>query len=106
MGIKENLAELERRDREAIVGGGEARIKRQRAEGKGTARDRIDQLLDPGSFVEFDRFKTHRCSPFDMPDKKTAGDGGVTGNGTIDGRLVYVFSQDFTVFGGSLSGAF
>jgi propionyl-CoA carboxylase beta chain len=106
MGIKENLAELERRDREAILGGGEARIKRQHAEGKGTARDRIEQLLDPDTFVEFDRFKTHRCSDFDMAEKKTYGDGVVTGHGTIDGRLVYVFSQDFTVFGGSLSGAF
>jgi propionyl-CoA carboxylase beta chain len=106
MGIKENLAELERRDREAILGGGEARIKRQRAEGKGTARDRIDQLLDPGTFVELDRFKTHRCADFDMAEKRTYGDGVVTGHGTIDGRLVYVFSQDFTVFGGSLSGAF
>jgi propionyl-CoA carboxylase beta chain len=106
MGIKENLAELERRDQAALLGGGEARIKRQRAEGKGTARDRIDQLLDPGTFVELDRFKTHRCNDFDMADKKTYGDGVVTGHGTIDGRLVYVFSQDFTVFGGSLSGAF
>jgi propionyl-CoA carboxylase beta subunit len=106
MGIKENLAELERRDREAILGGGEARIKRQHAEGKGTARDRIEQLVDPGTFVELDRFKTHRCSDFDMAEKKTYGDGVVTGHGTIDGRLVYVFSQDFTVFGGSLSGAF
>jgi propionyl-CoA carboxylase beta chain len=106
MGIKENLAELERRDRDALLGGGEERIRRQHAEGKGTARDRIDQLLDPGSFVEVDRFKTHRCADFGMQEKKTYGDGVVTGYGTIDGRQVFVFSQDFTVFGGSLSGAF
>jgi propionyl-CoA carboxylase beta chain len=106
MGIKENLAELERLDREAILGGGEDRIRRQHTEGKGTARDRIEQLLDPGSFVEFDRFKTHRCDDFGMGARKIPGDGVVTGHGTIDGRLVFVFSQDFTVFGGSLSGAF
>jgi propionyl-CoA carboxylase beta chain len=106
MGTKENLAELERRTREALLGGGEERIRRRRAEGKGTARDRIEQLLDPGSFVEFDRFKTHRCTDFGMDERKIYGDGVVTGHGTIDGRLVFLFSQDFTVFGGSLSGAF
>src|SRR5213596_1335022 len=106
MGIKENLAELERRNREALLGGGEERLARRQAEGKLTARERVDQLLDPGSFVELDRFKTHRCSDFEMEKKKIPGDGVVTGYGTIDGRLVYVFSQDFTVFGGSLSGAF
>src|SRR5579875_2224520 len=101
MSIKENLEELERRNRAALLGGGQARIDRQHAEGK-----RIDQLLDPGSFVETDRFKTHRCSDFGMQERKTYGDGVVTGSGTIDGRQVFVFSQDFTVFGGSLSGAF
>src|SRR5881396_2399762 len=106
MEIKENLAELERRNREALLGGGEERIAKRRAEGKGTARDRIDQLLDPGSFVELDRFKTHRCLDFGMAERKIYGDGVVTGHGTIDGRLVFIFSQDFTVFGGSLSGAF
>src|SRR5436190_669538 len=106
MGIKENLAELERRNREALLGGGEERIAKRHAEGKGSARDRIDQLLDPGSFVELDRFKTHRCLDFGMAERKIYGDGVVTGHGTIDGRLVFIFSQDFTVFGGSLSGAF
>src|SRR5438876_6498020 len=106
MGIKENLAELERRNREALLGGGEERIAKRHAEGKGSARDRIDQLLDPGSFVELDRFKTHRCLDFGMEERKIYGDGVVTGHGTIDGRLVFLFSQDFTVFGGSLSGAY
>jgi propionyl-CoA carboxylase beta chain len=106
MGIKENLAELERRNREAVLGGGEDRVRRQHAEGKLTARERVEQLLDPGSFVETDRFKTHRCDDFGMKEKQVYGDGVVTGYGTIGGRLVFVFSQDFTVFGGSLSGAF
>ena len=106
MGMKENLAELERRNREALLGGGEERLAKRRAEGKLSARERIDQLLDPGSFVEFDRFKTHRCLDFGMAERKIYGDGVVTGHGTIDGRLVFLFSQDFTVFGGSLSGAF
>jgi propionyl-CoA carboxylase beta chain len=106
MGIKENLAELARRNQEALLGGGEERIQRRKADGKLTARERVDLLLDPGSFVELDRFKTHRCNDFGMPEKKVPGDGVVTGHGTIDGRLVFVFSQDFTVFGGSLSGAF
>src|SRR5213596_2249047 len=106
MGIKENLAELERRNREALLGGGEERIAKRHAEGKGTARDRIDQLLDPGSFVELDRFKTHRCLDFGMAERKIYGDGVVTGHSNIEGRLVFVFAQDFTVFGGSLSGAF
>src|SRR5262249_22070720 len=92
--------------REALLGGGEERIKRQHAEGKLTARERIEHLVDPGSFVEFDRFKVHRCTDFGMEDRKIYGDGVVTGHGTIDGRLVFLFSQDFTVFGGSLSGAF
>jgi propionyl-CoA carboxylase beta chain len=106
MGLKENLEELERLNREAELGGGEERIERQHASGKLTARERVELLLDPGSFVETDKFKTHRCTDFDMDRKKIPGDGVVTGYGSIDGRLVYVFSQDFTVFGGSLSGAF
>src|SRR5690349_10253891 len=106
MGIKENLAELERRNREAVLGGGEERIAKRHADGKLTARERIEHLLDPGSFVEFDRFKVHRCTDFGMEERRIYGDGVVTGHGTIDGRLVFVFSQDFTVFGGSLSGAF
>jgi propionyl-CoA carboxylase beta chain len=106
MGLKENLEQLERLHREAELGGGEDRIERQHASGKLTARERVEVLLDPGSFVETDKFKTHRCTDFDMDKKKIPGDGVVTGYGTIEGRLVYVFSQDFTVFGGSLSGAF
>jgi propionyl-CoA carboxylase beta chain len=106
MGIDEKLDELERRTREALLGGGEERIRRRHAEGRLTARERVDRLLDPGSFVELDRFKTHRCTDFGMEERKIPGDGVVTGHGTIDGRLVFVFSQDFTVFGGSLSGAF
>ncbi len=106
MGVKENLEELARRSREAELGGGEERIKKQHEAGKLTARERIDVLLDPGTFVEVDKFKTHRCTDFGMEQRKILGDGVVTGYGKIDGRLVYVFSQDFTVFGGSLSGAF
>ncbi|HYV56214.1 MAG TPA: carboxyl transferase domain-containing protein, partial [Candidatus Nitrosopolaris sp.] len=106
MAIKENLEELERRNRAALLGGGEERIERQHTEGKLTARERLDLLLDPGSFVELDRFKTHRCTDFGMTERKIPGDGVVTGHGTIEGRLMFVFSQDFTVFGGSLSGAY
>ncbi len=104
--LKERLEELQRLNRKALLGGGEERIQRQHEAGKLTARERIDFLLDPGSFVETDRFKTHRCTDFGMDKKKIPGDGVVTGYGTIDGRQVFVFSQDFTVFGGSLSGAF
>ncbi|MGE0684395.1 MAG: acyl-CoA carboxylase subunit beta [Candidatus Binatia bacterium] len=106
MGLKENLEELKNRNDEALQGGGSERIKRHHEAGKLTARERIDLLLDPGSFVELDRLKTHRCTDFDMDKKKTPGDGVVTGYGTVDGRQTFVFSQDFTVFGGSLSGAF
>jgi acetyl-CoA carboxylase carboxyltransferase component len=91
---------------EAKLGGGEKRIKAQHDKGKLTARERIEILLDEGSFEEFDMFVTHRCTNFGMEKKKYLGDGVVTGTGTIDGRVVYVFSQDFTVFGGSLSETF
>ena len=91
---------------EAKMGGGEKRIKAQHEKGKLTARERIEILLDEGSFEEFDMFVTHRCVNFDMEKKKIKGDGVVTGTGTIDGRVIYVFSQDFTVFGGSLSEMF
>ncbi len=91
---------------EAKLGGGEKRIESQHAKGKLTARERIDLLLDEGSFEEFDMFVTHRCTNFGMEKTKFMGDGVVTGHGTIDGRVVYVFSQDFTVFGGSLSETF
>jgi len=101
--MKDILQELDRRRDEARLGGGQSRIDSQHAKGKLTARERIDLLLDAGSFEEFDMFKTHRCTDFGMDQHQTYGDGVVTGWGTINGRMVYVFSQDFTVFGGSLS---
>lgn len=91
---------------EAEAGGGPERIARQHAAGKLTARERIDLFLDPGSFVEVDKFVTHRSTDFGMAEKKILGDGVVTGYGLVDGRQVFVFAQDFTVFGGSLSGAY
>ena len=90
---------------ESRMGGGQARIDQQHARGKLTARERIDLLLDAGSFVELDAFVTHRSSDFGLEQQRILGDGVVTGHGTIDGRLVFLFSQDFTVFGGSLSEA-
>ncbi|ORE88156.1 acyl-CoA carboxylase subunit beta [Aurantimonas sp. 22II-16-19i] len=97
------IQQLEGRREEARLGGGEKRIAAQHAKGKLTARERIDALLDPGSFEEYDTFKTHRCTDFGMAEQQIPGDGVVTGWGTIEGRPTYVFSQDFTVFGGSLS---
>ncbi|WP_020487363.1 acyl-CoA carboxylase subunit beta [Sinorhizobium medicae] len=97
------LEQVEARRAEARVGGGERRIAAQHGKGKLTARERIDVLLDEGSFEEYDMYVTHRCVDFDMGSQKIAGDGVVTGWGTINGRQVYVFSQDFTVLGGSLS---
>jgi len=91
---------------EARLGGGQERIDKQHAAGRLTARERIDMLLDPGSFEEFDMFKLHRCRDFGMEKTAILGDGVVSGHGTIDGRTVYVFAQDFTVFGGSLSETF
>jgi propionyl-CoA carboxylase beta chain len=99
------VARLREMREKAHLGGGERRIQQQHAKGKLTARERIDLLLDEGSFEELDMFVTHRISDFGMGDQKVLGDGVVTGWGRIDGRLVYVFSQDFTVFGGSLSEA-
>ena len=101
--MKDILQELEDRRAEARLGGGQKRIDAQHAKGKLTARERIEILLDEGSFEEFDMFKTHRCIDFGMEESKLYGDGVITGWGTINGRQVYVFSQDFTVFGGSLS---
>lgn len=98
----ERVEDLRRRKALARLGGGKERIDAQRAKGKGTARERIDLLLDRGSFVEMDPFVEHRTTDFGMEKKRIAGDGVVTGHGTIDGRPVFVFSQDFTVFGGSL----
>ena len=88
---------------EAQAGGGQKRIDIQHKKGKLTARERIDFLVDEGSFVELDRYVTHRCTDFGMGEQKILGDGVVTGHALIDGRPVYLFSQDFTVFGGSLS---
>ena len=97
------IEELEKRRAAARLGGGEKRIASQHAKGKLTARERIDLLFDPGSFEEVDKFVTHRCSDFGMADQVVPGDGVVTGYGMINGRLVFVYSQDFTVFGGALS---
>jgi propionyl-CoA carboxylase beta chain len=98
-----NIVELERRRSFAYAAGGEKRIAAQHAKGKLTARERLDVLLDKGSFEELDAYVEHDCVDFGMQDQKVPGDGVVTGSGTINGRLVFVFSQDFTVFGGSLS---
>src|SRR5438874_1107610 len=103
LGPREKLAAL---DAQAELGGGEERVAKQHEEGKLTARERIELLLDPGSFIELDKFKVHRCDDFGMQNKKVLGDGVVTGYGTVEGRQVFVFAQDFTVFGGSLSGAY
>jgi len=98
-----NIPELERRRLAARLGGGEKRIAAQHGKGKLTARERLDVLLDEGSFEELDAYVEHNCSDFGMEQQRIPGDGVVTGSGTIHGRLVFVFSQDFTVFGGSLS---
>ena len=97
---------LDQLNAKALEGGGAERVKKQHEAGKLTARERIDLLLDPGTFVELDRFVTHRCNDFGMEKQVVLGDGVVTGYGMVDGRKVFVFAQDFTVFGGSLSGAY
>ncbi|HEU0003817.1 MAG TPA: acyl-CoA carboxylase subunit beta [Ktedonobacteraceae bacterium] len=102
---REKLAELQQLKEAAMLGGGVKRIEAQHKKGKLTARERIDLLLDPGTFNELDMFVTHRSKDFGLDEQIIPGDGVVTGYGQIDGRLVYVFSQDFTVFGGSLSEA-
>ncbi len=101
--MKDILEELESRRDTARLGGGQNRIDAQHGKGKLTARERVELLLDEGSFEEFDMFVAHRCTDFGMEKERPAGDGVVTGWGTINGRMVYLFSQDFTVFGGSLS---
>jgi propionyl-CoA carboxylase beta chain len=103
--MSSNIAELEKRREAAQIGGGQKRIDAQHAKGRLTARERLTILLDEGSFEELDAYVEHNCVDFGMEDTKIPGDGVVTGSGTINGRLVYVFSQDFTVFGGSLSEA-
>ena len=97
------LTKLEQKSQEALKGGGAERIQKQHKSGKLSARERIDKLMDPGTFVELDRFKAHRCTDFGMADQKVLGDSVVTGYGLVNGRQTFVFSQDFTVFGGSLS---
>ncbi|HPN22857.1 MAG TPA: carboxyl transferase domain-containing protein, partial [Tenuifilaceae bacterium] len=103
--LDELYQELERRNKIAEEAGGADRVAKQHESGKKTARERIVELLDPGTFNEFDKFVTHRNTDFGMADNKVAGDGVVTGYGKIDGRLVYVYAYDFTVFGGTLSRA-
>ena len=100
---KNPIEELRRRKQEVLLGGGKERIEKLHAEGRLTARERIDLLLDPGSFQETGVFVEHRTTDFGMADRKIPGDGVVAGYGTVDGRLVFVFAQDFTVFGGTLS---
>jgi len=101
--MSSTIAELDRRREAARMGGGEKRVAAQHAKGKLTARERLDVLLDEGSFEELDMFVEHNCVDFGMAEQVVPGDGVVTGSGTVNGRLVFVFSQDFTVFGGSLS---
>ncbi len=103
--MREKLQHLERLRAESELGGGADRLKQQHAKGKLSARERLDVLLDEGSFVELDRFVTHRSTAFGLDQQRPYGDGVVTGYGRVEGRLVYVFSQDFTVFGGSLAEA-
>jgi propionyl-CoA carboxylase beta subunit len=98
-----SLEDLRRRNREAEAGGGPERISRQHRDGKLTARERVERLLDPGSFEEFDKLVTHRCLDFGMEKTVVPGDGVITGHGRVEGRPVFLFAQDFTVFGGSLS---
>jgi propionyl-CoA carboxylase beta chain len=105
MNLNDKFRLLEKKNGEAEQGGGVERIQQQHDRGKMTARERIHFFLDEGSFCEIDKFVTHRCADFGMQDKKFLGDGVITGYGTVSGRHVYVYAQDFTVFGGSLSGA-
>ena len=103
--MKRIIQELEERRAAAREGGGQRRVDAQHAKGKLTARERLELLLDPGSFEEYDMFVEHRSNDFGMDKRRVPGDGVVTGHGTINGRPTFVFSQDFTVFGGSLSEA-
>src|SRR5512146_854654 len=103
--MQDIIRQLEEKRARARLGGGKRRIEAQHAKGKLTARERLEVLLDEGSFEEWDMFVEHRCADFGMDEQKIPGDGVITGHGTVNGRLVFVFSQDFTVFGGSLSEA-
>lgn len=102
MSTEKAILKLKEERNKAFIGGGQKRIDAQHEKGKMTARERIQELLDSNSFVELDAFVTHNCDQFDMQKQKFLGDGVVTGYGFIAGRPVYVFAQDFTVFGGSL----
>ncbi|MCX7971138.1 MAG: methylmalonyl-CoA carboxyltransferase, partial [Negativicutes bacterium] len=102
MSVQEKISELKSRQAAILQGGGARAVEKQHGQGKLTARERIGLLLDPGSFIELDQFVVHRCHNFGMDKKKLPADGVVTGYGTVNGRLVYVFAQDFTVAGGSL----
>src|ERR1700676_5762845 len=101
--LQDRFQDLRRRSVEAEAGGGPERREREHKAGKLTARERVALLLDESTFEELDKFVTHRCDDFGMQDPLSPGDGFITGYGRIDGRLMYVFAQDFTVFGGSLS---
>src|SRR6202035_3462542 len=101
MNLEQKVAELKKRNQLAEDGGGAARRERQHQEGKMSARERIEFLLDDGTFEETDKLVTHRCNDFGMAEQKIYGDGFITGYGRIEARLVYVFAQDFTVFGGA-----
>src|SRR3712207_9292893 len=103
---RSKLEELRERERRAESGGGAERVERQHAAGKLTARERVEFLLDEGTFEEFDKFVTHRSADFGLDKQRIPGDGVVTGHGLVEGRRVFVFAQDFTVFGGSLSETF
>ena len=103
--LEQKRSELLEKRKIADLGGGELRIKKQHEQGKYTARERIERLIDPGTFIEFDRFVTHRCHQFGMQKNKFLGDGVVTGIGAIDGQRVAVYSQDFTCWGGALGAA-
>src|SRR5437764_8971432 len=105
MKLEQKLEELTKSDHLAEEGGGAQRRERQLKEGKMSARERVEFLLDEGTFEETDKLVTHRCTDFGMAEQKYYGDGFITGYGRIEGRLVFVFAQDFTVFGGSLSEA-
>ena len=103
--LEEKFREFEDKTKKADLGGGPERIEKQHQSCKLTARERLEALLDPGSFIELDKLVVHRCTDFGMDKNKIPTDGVVSGYGKIDGRLVYVFAQDFTVFGGTLSRA-
>src|SRR5688572_10007263 len=99
----DGMKRLEEMNATAFEGGGKERIEKHQAAGKMTARERVEFLLDDGTFEEFDRFKKHRCQDFGMQEQQYPGDGVIAGHGLVDGRRIFVFAQDFTVFGGSLS---